>query len=220
MKRMGIMMSVAALSAAGLVTSAQAGKKSKKAASAEVTVENTCQQPLDVTIAGSAVKVDAGATSSPVVIQINPKEPVVEMKAKDTLLARLVVQGDQTYAVKVASCKGSNADVFTEWTSVKPSDSPHAMAQVRFRARARKVFEVMGGKQGRFKPVSVAVTGYEDVQPGEFPFGVRMRMARRGPIVANVKKQAALQAGRKYLVEVDAVGRELFFSVEDEGLVK
>ncbi|MFN3201777.1 MAG: hypothetical protein ACE366_25460 [Bradymonadia bacterium] len=222
MKRLGFSLTIVALAAMAMTTSAHAGRKKKKAKSApaEIVVNNTCKEAVELSVAGTAIKVDGGATSAAVSVMAKADEPVQEVKVKDTLLARMVVKGEQKYTIKIANCQGGNADVFTQWTSAKASDSPHAMAQVRFRARARKIFEVMGGQKGRFKPLSVAVTKYQDAQPGEFPFGVRMRMARRGPIVANVKKNVALEAGRKYLIEVDAVGRDLFFSVEDEGLVE
>lgn len=210
-----------------LAMDAQAGKKKRKKAEpakpAQVSFENTCDAGLDLTLGETSVKLEAKGKAAAMSIPTKADMPVQDLKVaagEKPLLARLAILGGQEYMVTLHDCRNGLAEVTSQWTNAEKPASPHASAQVRFRARARRYLEVMQANKGRFKPLSVAHTKYEDVTPGDFGYGVRLRAARKGPVVANVKKSAKVEAGKRYLIEIDVVGQDLLFTVEDEGPVK
>jgi len=134
-------------------------------------------------------------------------------------LARLSLAPAGHYQVTLADCRAGRADVYTKLLAAV-AGSPHAAAEVRFRARQNLYLEYKSGKTGRFKPLSIAMTSYVETEPGEFSFTIRRRAARRGPVLGNLRKKIDLTPGHRHLIEIDVAGPEMLLSVEDEGLIK
>ena len=99
-------------------------------------------------------------------------------------------------------------------------NTPEAAAQVRFRNRQRDPMEYKAGAVGRFMPLSVAMTSYKEQAAGDMEFTLRLRAAKRGPVLGMRKGGITVEGGHKYLVEANPVGRAIFFKFEDEGWVQ
>lgn len=191
---------------------------------ASFTVKNECKTPVSVDVGGVTVKAGAGETSAPGAVDGPAEERVFPVKltagAKAKEIARLSMLPNQKYALRVADCRAGSGDLHADWLTAPKPASPHAAAKVRFRSRAKRYVEYKSGKKGPFKPLSLAFTRLKEIPAGDFEFTARLRAKRRGPVMGMLKRGLKLKAGHRYLVEVDVVGRELLFTVEDEGLVK
>lgn len=215
----GLAFGVASL---GLLAPASAAKTAAPAPLTPVTVtlENTCDAPLAVSLGDSSVDVAPKSTSAPQTLQ-GRENQAFELKLGKTDLGLLGMAPGGTYHVRFEKCRAGAADIVTQNKSDKPEAlSPQAAAQVRFRAfNAGRVLEYKGGKRGRFKFLSVGYTSYEDMPAGEFDFTVRLRAAKRGPVMGMARNTVALQAGHKYLIEPNVVGNQIVYKFEDEGWV-
>jgi hypothetical protein len=205
---------------------AHAGDKKTKtpAAPASVTVHNACKADLKVAINGQAFAVAAGKASADTALAPAPegKGYVLTVKgAKDLNLGMLGFESGKAYDLKLADCRNGGADVYLDSKIEVPKGaSPHAAAQVRFRAAKIGHIEYKAGKVGRFKPLSLGMTSYKEAEAGKFKFTLRLRAAKRGPVMGMLNKEVELKAGRNYLVEAQIHGRDIFFKREDEGFVK
>ena len=229
---------------------AMAGKSKRKVEKTppgpiEVVVENACEQPLDVSIVGTqgavakskgskkpapapatpvTASIPAGTKSAALTVPATSSDWIYLLKIgqkSPTQLARLSLPPDSKIDVKIAACRGDRADVFTQLRSAPEPASPHATANVRFRARQKdKYLEYKPGAKGRFKALSIAMTRYKDVPSGDFTFMGRVRGGRKGPVMGTVRRTVKLAPAHRYLVELEVHGRDFFVSVEDEGLVK
>ena len=207
------------------VAPAWAGKRKKKrkkkapAAPVAVTVENGCKAEADIKLGQLSFKVAPGAKSAEQAIQggtFENTENVYELLLSGKSLGLYTLEGGGRYEVRLADCRGGHADVYTHFMGDRPKGkSPNAAAQVRFRARQNVHLEYRSGT--RFKPLSVAMTRYQEIAGGDFEFTFRLRAAKRGPVLKMMKKSVKLKAGHHYLIEANVTGREITFKVEDEG---
>jgi hypothetical protein len=201
---------------------AHAGPKHKAEtakAPIEVTVENGCPTALDLMLGTTPIKVDANGKSAPVLLPPDAGEGVYALQLqgdKPTELARLGIPAGAKYAIRVDSCRPGAADIYTRLDSVQ-SPSPQAAAKVRFRARQQDVRLEYQVGTGRFLPLSIAMTRYQESPPGASDLTVRQRMAADGPVIKTVKKSLTLEPGHQYLIEASVVNGDLVFSQEDEG---
>ncbi len=198
-------------------------KKGKAAPAAPVTlkVENACKEEAKVKLGNVELTLAGGTTSEEQRLTggtVEDTRDVYELLLAGKSLGLYTFAGGGSYAVKIADCRSGHADVYTSFLGERPAaKSPQAAARVRFRARQNTSLEYRGGKVGRFKPLSVAMTSHLEIAGGEFPFTFRLRAAKRGPVVKMLNKTVKLEAGHDYLIEANVVGREVTFKVEDEG---
>ncbi len=204
-----------------VATTVQA-KKAAAPPAGPVSVElhNTCGADLTVLLAGTEIKVATGARSTGV--ELAPREDwsyEVKMQAPSKAdLGLLGLRPDGRYAIEVAGCRPGGADLLTRDLGDKPAaKSPQEAAEVRFRARQNGFIEYRTGKMGGFKPLSIAMTNYVEQAGGALEFTFRLRAARGGPVLKMLKTAVDLQAGHRYLIEVNVVGNDLLFKHEDEG---
>ena len=150
-----------------------------------VRVENACPQELALKIGELALKVAAGATTDPQTIQYAPgwSYPVLALDGSATgELGQLGFEPGGDYHLRLSECRAGAADVTTEDLRERPAAvSPQAAPQVRFRARQNTNLEYRPGDKGAFKPLSIALTRYQENQAGPFEFTFRLRAAKRGP---------------------------------------
>lgn len=209
-----------------LATCAYAGDKKKKtpAAPAAVTVHNACGADLTVAINAQDFTVAAGKASASTALAPAPegKGYVLTVKgAKPLNMGMLGFESGKSYDLKLADCRNGGADIYLDsQTEVPKGASPHAAAQVRFRAAKIGHIEYKAGKIGRFKPLSLGMTSYKEAEAGKFKFTLRLRAAKRGPVMGMLNKEVDLKAGRNYLVEAQIHGQNIFFKREDEGFIK
>ena len=131
------------------------------------------------------------------------------------------LQPGGSYVVGLSGCRGNGADVFTQNKAERPKVlSPNAAAEFRFRARQKVYLEYKAGKTGRFRPLSVAMTRYKEAAGGTMDFTLRLRAAKRGPVLKMFRSGVDLVPGHKYLIEANVIGREIFYKWEDEGWSK
>lgn len=205
----------------GLAASASAAKTAAPApplTPVNVTLENTCQDPLAVQLGATRLDLEPGKATDPQALQARETQ-AFELKLGDHDLGLLGLRAGGTYHVRFMNCRQGAADIATEDRSERPATvSPQAAAQVRFRAlNAGRVIEYKPGKTGRFKFLSVGYTSYEEQAGGEFDFTVRLRADKRGPVMGMMRKQVALAPGHRYLVETNVVGNDILYKFEDEG---
>lgn len=202
-------------------TSVQAKKPTAPpAAPVSVEVKNTCAADVAVELAGTAIKIPAGAKSTGV--ELAPREdwsyPVKLQAPSSADLGLLGLQPSGRYEIELADCRTGGADLVTRDLGEKPpAKSPQEAAQVRFRARQNGFLEYRTGKMGGFKPLSVAMTSYIDQAGGEMEFTFRLRASKGGPVLKMFKKAVDLEPGHRYLIEANVVGQEILFKREDEG---
>jgi hypothetical protein len=201
---------------------AMAGKKSKKKAlePVKVQVTNACKTELAVKLGELAVKVPAGATTE--VQEIAPKDDwsyALWMNGDKPIdLGLLSLQPGGDYEVGLMGCRDGAADIYTKDRSEKPKAlSPNAASEYRFRARSKVYLEYKAGPTGRFRPLSVAMTRYKEAAAGDLPFTLRLRAAKQGPVLNTFNGSVGVDAGHRYLIEANVVGRNIFYKWEDEG---
>lgn len=208
---------------AALATTAHAGKKKAPAAPATVTVHNACGADLNLAINGQAFAVAAGKASADTTLAPAPegKGYVLTLKgAKEMNMGMLGLEAGKAYDLKLADCRNGGADIYLDGKAEAPKGaSPHAAAQVRFRAAKIGHIEYKAGKIGRFKPLSLGMTSYKEAEAGAIKFALRLRAAKRGPVMGMLNKKIDLKAGHNYLVEAQIHGQNIFFKREDEGFV-
>lgn len=209
-----------------LVTAAHAGgKKAQKApaAPATVTVHNACEAELKLSINAQSFAVAAGKASADTVLAPAPEETGYVLTIQGDAAVNMGLLGfepGKAYDLKLADCRNGGADVYLDSKVEVPAGaSPHAASQVRFRAAKIGHIEYKAGATGRFKPLSLGMTSYSEAPAGKFGFTLRLRAAKKGPVMGMLAKEVDLQAGRNYLVEAQIHGTNIFFKREDEGFV-
>lgn len=222
MKRWSGLAAVVALVVAS-ASPAMAGKKSKKKkdlAPVTVQVVNDCDAEMAVKLGDLAIKIAGkGKTEAQ---QIAAKEDwsyALFMNGKKPVDMGLIsLEPGGSYTVGLMNCRKGGADIYTKNNADKPKKlSPNAAAEFRFRARQKMYLEYKAGKVGRFRPLSVAMTRYKESAGGKLPFSLRLRAAKRGPVLKMFNGGVELAPGHKYLIEANVIGREIFFKWEDEG---
>ncbi len=208
-------------SAPALAGKRKGRKKKAPAAPVSVTLVNGCKAAAEIKVGQVVSKLAAGATQADVAIQggaVENTDNVYEVFLATKSLGLYTLEAGGKYAMRIASCRAGHADVFTHREKDRPKGvSPNSAAKVRFRARQNGFLEYRSGKTGRFKPLSVAMTRYQDVAGGDHAFTFRLRASKRGPVLAMFKGTAKLKAGHAYLIESNVVGRTILFKAEDEG---
>lgn len=219
-------LSTTIMATALLATTAHAGpkKKGKQALPpASVTVHNACEADLKVSINAQNFAVAPGKASEATDLAPAPKEKgyVLTIQGKSAVnMGMLGFEPGKAYDLKLADCRNGGADIYLDSkVEVPKGASPHAASQVRFRAAKIGHIEYKAGKVGRFKPLSLGMTSYKEAAAGKFKFTLRLRAAKRGPVMGMLNKEIDLQAGRNYLVEAQIHGSNIFFKREDEGFV-
>ncbi len=203
-----------------VATAAQAKKPTEPAAPVTVVVQNACAQDVAVAFGGSELKVPAkGQSTGQDLPGTDDWSYAVMMKApQEADLGLLSLKPGGKYDVKVANCRAGGADLFTHDQTERPAEvSPQAAAEVRFRARKNVFLEYRPGNKGSFKPLSVAMTRYIEHPGGEFEFTLRLRAAKRGPVLKMVKTAVKLDPGHRYLIEANVAEGDILFKREDEG---
>ena len=206
-------------------TPAVAGRKKRKkkapAAPVTVTLVNDCTAEAKIKLGNVTEALAAGATKAGLAVQggtFEKTDDVYDLLLGDKSLGLYTLKAGGTYTLRVANCRADHADVFTAIVGDRPKGlSPNAASKLRFRARQNGFLEYRSGKVGRFKPLSVAMTRYQEVPGGEHVFTFRLRAAKRGPVLKMFKGTAKLEPGHAYLIESNVVGREILFKAEDEG---
>lgn len=197
-------------------------KKPKAQAPVSVQVENTCDAEQSLKVGDTDFKVAAKGKSE--AQELAGREDwsfPIFLGDKKVDLGLLSLEAGGQYVVMLSGCTAAGADVATKNLAERPKGvSPEAAAQVRFRNRQRNPMEYKAGKVGRFMPLSVAMTRYKEQAGGEMEFTLRLRAAKRGPVLGMRKASTQIEAGHKYLVEANPVGRTIFYKFEDEGWVK
>lgn len=223
MRALKIMLLTCALTA---TAAHAAGKKNKKTIAqppSTVTVHNGCAADIKVSINAQPFEVAAGKAAA-----ATPLAPAPEGKgyvltvlgAKAVNMGMLGFEPGKEYDLHLRDCRNGGADVYLNGKAAAPAGaSPHAAAQVRFRAAKIGHIEYKAGKVGRFKPLSLGMTSYTEAEAGKFKFTLRLRAAKRGPVMGMLNKQIDLEAGHNYLVEAQIHGTDIFFKREDEGFV-
>ena len=197
-------------------------KKPTEQAPVSVQVENTCdaEQVLKVGDAAFTVAAKGKSEAQPLPGREDWSFPIFLGAAKIDL-GLLSLESGGSYVVSVSGCTAEGADVGTKNLAERPKGvSPEAAAQVRFRNRQRNPMEYKAGAVGRFMPLSVAMTSYKEQAAGDMEFTLRLRAAKRGPVLGMRKGGITVEGGHKYLVEANPVGRAIFFKFEDEGWVQ
>ena len=222
MRALKIMLVASAL----MTTAAHAKSKKKKAIPqppSTVTVHNGCAADIKLGINAQAFAVATGkaAVATPLAPAPEGKGYVVTLTgAKVVDLGMLGFEPGKEYDLHVRDCRSGGADIYLNGKAAAPaSASPHAAAQVRFRAAKIGHIEYKAGKVGRFKPLSLGMTSYKEAQAGKYKFKLRLRAAKRGPVMGMLNKEIELKAGHNYLVEAQIHGTDIFFKREDEGFV-
>lgn len=210
--------------ALSLAATAHAKKAAKPKVLSPVTVEieNGCDADLGLKIGDTELTLAKGAKSGAQTLQGREDQsyPLQFVSPQVADLGLLSLTPGGQYTVRLSDCRAGAADIYSESLSDLPEgQSPHAAAQVRYRARQNLAFEYASGKISPFKTLAVGMTSYQDVPAGEHPFKFRLRAAKKGPVLKLLTKTAELKAGRKYLIEANVVGSEILFKIEDEGFV-
>ncbi len=201
----------------------KARKKRKKKPAAPVTVEltNGCKAKAKFKLGNVEAELEGGATGAPLAIQggaFENTDNVYDLRLGDKSLGLYTLVAGGKYAMRVTNCRAEHADVLTTHDAERPKGtSPNAAAKVRFRARQNTFLEYRSGKRGRFKPLSVAMTRYQEIPGGDHMFTFRLRAAKRGPVLKMYKGEVKVDAGHAYLIEANVVGKEILFKAEDEG---
>lgn len=212
---------IAASALCGLAGGATAKEPPLKA---PVTVElaNGCAQELGLKLGAVEAKVAAGTKSGAQTITpsgdqgyelhlLGGKEPMN--------LGLVALTPGGSYTIRVADCRAGAADVYVDdLTPLPPEKSPHAAAELRFRARQNLHLEYKAGAGGRFTPLSVAMTSYKEIPGGKTEVTLRLKAGKAGPVVKMFRKELDLKPGHRYLIEANVVGNEILFKQEDEGL--
>lgn len=196
-------------------------KKTKPAAPVAVELTNGCEVKAKFNLGAVEAELDAGATGAPLAIQggaFENTDNVYELRIDGTSLGLYTLVAGGKYAMRVTNCRAAHADVQTRQDAERPKGvSPNAATKVRFRARQNVFLEYRSGDTGRFKPLSVAMTRYQEIPGGDHAFTFRLRAAKRGPVLKMFKSSVKLDAGHAYLIEANVVGQEILFKAEDEG---
>lgn len=211
-----------------MTTAAHAkGKKSKKAIPqppSTVTVHNGCAADVKLAINAQPFEIAAGKAAAATALAPAPEGKgyvLTVTGAKAVNLGMLGFEPGKEYDLHLRDCRNGGADVYLDGKAAAPaSGSPHAAAMVRFRAAKIGHIEYKAGKIGRFKPLSLGMTSYNEAPAGKFKFKLRLRAAKRGPVMGMLNKEIDLQAGHSYLVEAQIHGTDIFFKREDEGFGK
>lgn len=225
MRLLKITLLTSALCVSFLSVAHAGGKKKDKAPQppASVTVHNACAADLKVGINAQSFAVAAGKASADTPLAPAPEDKgyVLTIQGATALnMGMLGFEPGKAYDLRLADCRNGGADVYLDSKVEVPAGaSPHAAAQVRFRAAKIGHIEYKAGKVGRFKPLSLGMTSYKEAAAGKFKFTLRLRAAKRGPVMGMLNKEVDLKAGRNYLVEAQIHGANIFFKREDEGFV-
>lgn len=217
---------ITATALCGMVMPALAGKKKGAQDGAPITVEleNACESAHTLEVGGLKVQLDSGKKSGERSLKPTAENDGYTLTLADekpTELGLVALEPGGKYHLRIADCRAGAADVYIDNLQPLPEDkSPNAATKIRFRSQQRGVYmEYRAGKRGRFKPLSVAMTRYKEVPGGKMPITLRVRAARRGPVLKMFRKDLELKPGRRYLIEANVVGgREIVFKQEDEGV--
>jgi hypothetical protein len=222
LRRIGHALVCGGLLVSGAATAAPKKKIEAPKAPSEITLENGCASPLELSLGGLPLKVEANATSGPHLLPADAPEGVYELTTKAEKpagLARLGIPPASKYAIRLADCRAGAADVYTRLESFRSPD-PHAASRVRFRARQNLALEYKLGPTGRFLPLSIAITRAQELPAGEGEFTFRLRAAKNGPVMKTVTKKLKFEPGHQYLIEANVLDHDVLFSAEDEGPVR
>ena len=212
------------LTSAFFATAAHAGKKKKvPQPPSTVTVHNGCEAAIKLSLNAQPFEIAAGQAAASTALAPAPEGKgyvLTIMGAKAVNMGMLGFQPGKEYDLHRRDCRDGGADSYLDSKAAAPAEgSPHAAAQVRFRAAKIGHIEYKAGKIGRFKPLSLGMTSYKEAEAGKFKFTLRLRAAKRGPVMGMLSKEIDLQAGRTYLVEAQIHDGAIFFKREDEGFV-
>jgi hypothetical protein len=193
----------------------------KAPATVSVQVKNTCATEAKIRIGTFELALAPGAESESQTLEGTENWSYPLFLAGATDLGLLSLEPGGQYLLELNECGAAGANVNTRNLAERPAAaSPNAAAEVRFRARQNVHLEYKAGNNGRFKPLSVAMTKYAESPAGEYEFTFRLRAAKGGPVMKMVTRKVTLEAGHRYLVEANVAGTEVFFKKEDEGFPK
>lgn len=214
----------AVLSASMCVGATALAKKkapAKPAATVSVQVKNTCAAEAKIRIGTTELSIAPGAESEAQTLEGTENWSYPLFLAGATDLGLLSLEPGGQYALEIEECAAAGANVNTRNLAERPAaTSPNAAAEVRFRARQNVNLEYKAGTDGRFKPLSVAMTKYAESPAGDYEFTFRLRAAKGGPVMKMVTRKVTLEPGHRYLVEANVAGTEVYFKKEDEGFPK
>lgn len=211
------------LTSAVFATTAHAKSKKVPQPPSTVTVHNGCEADLKLAVNAQSFEIAAGKAAAPTPLAPAPEGKgyvLTIMGAKAVDMGMLGFQPGMEYDLHLRDCRQGGADIYLDSKAAAPAaGSPHAAAQVRFRAAKIGHIEYKSGKVGRFMPLSLGMTSYKEAEAGKFKFTLRLRAAKRGPVMGMLNKEIDLQAGHNYLVEAQIHDQAIFFKREDEGFV-
>jgi hypothetical protein len=202
----------------------KAADKAATAGPVTVNLSNTCPQEVGLRIGADSFKVAAGGSTGVKTLAAsanNAYEYTLEGSQRSPGYVFLAAGGN--YTINIHGCDRGWANIATKNLAERPTGvSPNAAATIRFRSfrgKGERIanIEYRPGKRGRFKRLSVNFTPYVEAPGGDFPFGLKLKAGRRGPVLQMLNSAVKVEPGKKYLVEAAVVQGKLFMKFEDEG---
>ncbi len=205
-----------------LATHAFAAPKAVDRSPFEIEIHNQCNKAVKLQLGQWEGEVQSGENTAFFSIPTSSDDWTYSLLSGSADLALLSFQPSGRYSLTLDHCTDTSADVYTVDKAEKPAKLNDGKSpEVRFRSRqVGQYLEYQAGKNGRFMPLSIAMTRFKEVPAGEFEFTIRVRSAQNGPILKTIKKTLQFTAGHRYLIEAHWAQSDLFFKAEDEGWIK